>query len=60
MTEGTPSGRRRDVQVTLWISQTGAQALDKARGTWTRSEYVRQALNEAIQKYKLKGPNGSF
>lgn len=55
MTDGAPSGRKRDVQVTLWISQAGAEALDEARGTWTRNEYVRKALDEAI-KHKLLGP----
>jgi hypothetical protein len=60
MTESTPEGRRRDVYVPVWLSQLGANTLDEKRGTWSRSEYIRQALNKAVtsglQGPKPKGP----
>jgi hypothetical protein len=55
MTEQPQPRRTRDKNLSLWVSQEGWDAIERARGTWTRSEYLRQALKLA-QKEGLKGP----
>lgn len=55
MDEKRGEGRRRDQKVDFWVSQAGWEAIEKSRGTWTRSEYLRQALSLAF-KEGLKGP----
>jgi len=55
MTEEPPGGRKRDQYVPVWLSQQGAAVLDEKRGTWSRSEYIRQALNKAVTS-GLQGP----
>ena len=51
----TETRAKRDKQVPFWVTQAGWDAIEKARGTWTRSEYIRQALILA-RKQGLKGP----
>jgi len=49
----------RDAMIRVRVSEAGVEQLDKARGQWTRSEYIRQALARAIKGGKtepLRGP----
>ena len=46
---------RRDHVLQVRVTDDGLGAIDKARGAWTRSEYVRAALSAAIKK-GMKGP----
>lgn len=56
MTDEEPSGRKRDVYVPVWLSTQGAAVLDAKRKGWSRSEYIRQALNRAVNA-GLEGPS---
>jgi hypothetical protein len=55
MTDEEPSGRKRDHYLPLWVTEQGFEAIEERRGTWSRSEYVRQALSLAFRE-KLRGP----
>ena len=55
MTETPSEGRKRDVYVPVWLSQQGVAVLDQKRRGWSRSEYIRQALNKAVTA-GLEGP----
>lgn len=55
MDEKPQEGRKRDQYVAFWVSHAGFDAIEGARGTWSRSEYIRQALMLAA-KQGLKGP----
>lgn len=37
------------------IGESGLNALDKARGAWTRSEFIRRSVRYAVQN-GMKGP----
>lgn len=37
------------------LAKTGLDKIDEARGTWSRSEYIRRALAKALRE-GLKGP----
>jgi hypothetical protein len=48
----------RDSTLTCRIEQDSSQAIDSLRGGWSRSEYVRQALADAVKAGK-RGPKAS-
>ena len=41
--------------MTFRISEEGLKKIDELRGQWSRSEYVRQALHQAVLS-KITGP----
>lgn len=45
----------RRKRISLFMSTKGLRAIDANKGAWTRSEYIRQALNRAI-KQGFTGP----
>lgn len=45
----------KDQTVRVRTTDAGVQAIDDRRGSWSRSEYVRQALTMAM-KANLRGP----
>lgn len=46
---------RRNTVLQVRVTDDGASEIDKRRGAWTRSEYVRQALARAVRS-NLSGP----
>lgn len=41
--------------INLRLSESGIAKLDEVRGSWSRSEYIRQAIKYAIEENK-RGP----
>jgi hypothetical protein len=56
-----PPEQVRDQQVNLSLNRAGLDVLDADRGTWTRQEWIRQAMALA-HRQGLRGPTpkGSF
>lgn len=54
-TEHTPSRTPRAKIVPVRYTEPAVDLVDKHRGTWTRSEYIRRATERAIRE-GLKGP----
>lgn len=45
----------REQVLQVRISDEGLAAIDQARGSWTRSEFVRASLSESVKR-GLRGP----
>lgn len=48
---------KRDRYVPFWTTQGGLDRIEELKGTWSRSEYMRQALHRAVTSNPpLRGP----
>lgn len=50
-----PSDNAKRHVMPFRIAQPGLDAIDEARGAWSRSEYIRRAVAKAIRE-GMKGP----
>lgn len=55
MTKAATQGR--PVRCAVRMTEAGAELIDERKGTWSRSEWVRQAIALAV-KQGLRGPGG--
>jgi hypothetical protein len=54
---GTPhAGTTRTSTVPVRFTEEGVARIDEMRGSWTRSEYVRRAVAQAVKQNK-RGPD---